>query len=572
MAQSVPSGSQTVIATNPTTPLMEKLLREKDIARKFQERKHADWQDNYELVRGKVKTNRLTQRQAVNIPLMRETEKTLLSKIDEPPNVVWKELSGDQNKEIILGAIWDDFYESKNLEAIDMQDKKTVLRYGRSTKKLVPNDKDIDVFALDVYDVVYDPMTDPLDIDSARFIIQQNIFRSLREILADDRYTEEGKEKLRIWAVTDYGMVQSQSNKEEWEKKMERLKGMGVSHSDFGSFAGGDVIVNLTEHYTTEWNSTKKEFERRVVVYAEDSLALLDEKLEDMIGMNEWPFVTWAEDLETTDLWVDSVDDLVRVPNKILNVWFSQLAENRTLKNFQMHWYDATKEGYKPQTYEPGPGRMLPAPGNPNETIMPVQVSGLEDTLTAIDFLIKIVERGSGATAIEKGVSEKKQITLGEVEMLVGKAMERTQAMAKFYRRGWYDFARKWLVMMENNVKGRKVLYKTDKEGKIWPKVVYPKDWISEKGYKPMVRSSSEQETETTKGIQRFQFLLSMFPNNPALRRIAQKRSLELVDLTPEELKEVEEAERQQEQMMMQQIQAGQVAQQPQPQPMLPPQ
>lgn len=36
---------------------------------------------------------------------------------------------------------------------------------------------------------------------------------------------------------------------------------------------------------------------------------------------------------------------------------------------------------------------------------------------------------------------------------------------------------------------------------------------------------------------------MSQFPNNTALRKIAQKRELEMLDLTPEELRQVEEAE-----------------------------
>ena len=47
---------------------------------------------------------------------------------------------------------------------------------------------------------------------------------------------------------------------------MERLKTMGVGNDEFGYFAGGDVIVNLTEHYSKTWNVKKKEFERRVIV------------------------------------------------------------------------------------------------------------------------------------------------------------------------------------------------------------------------------------------------------------------------------------------------------------------
>ena len=76
---------------------------------------------------------------------------------------------------------------------------------------------------------------------------------------------------------TDVGLIQSNANLEVFKLKMERLLSMGVSQSDFPYYAGGDVMVNLTEHYTNYWNG--KEFERRVCVYAEDTVPLLDEKL-----------------------------------------------------------------------------------------------------------------------------------------------------------------------------------------------------------------------------------------------------------------------------------------------------
>ena len=82
--------------------LLDKLQREKKIAREFVERRYEAWNEIYELYRNKVRTNRLTQRQAVNIPLMKETVKTLLSKIDDPPTIEWKELGGDEQKEIVL--------------------------------------------------------------------------------------------------------------------------------------------------------------------------------------------------------------------------------------------------------------------------------------------------------------------------------------------------------------------------------------------------------------------------------------------------------------------------------------
>ena len=541
-----------ILYNSPEQDLIDRLNSEKEIARSFAERRHENWNDNYELYRNKVKTNRLTQRQAVNIPLMKETVKTLLSKIDDPPSVEWKELGGDREKEIYLQEKWNNDFDKLNFEGIDIQDKKTALLYGRAFKKLNFIKDEFKVYPLDIFDIVIDPIIDPLDIETARFLVHQNIFKTLRQILADKRYSQEAKNELKKYLTTSEAIIQSGGNKEELEKKQERLLVMGVDKTDFDEFSAGDILVNLSEHYTKLWNPKKKDFEWYICVNADDKVLLLKESLGDLLGIDFLPFVSWGEDVETQDIWSDGPADLVRTPNKILNVWFSQMLENRTLKNFQMHWYDATIQGYTPQTYEPGPGRMLPAPGKPSEVIMPVDVSGLEDTLTQIDFLIKLIERGTAATAIEKGISEKKQITLGEVEMLVGKAMERTLSMAKFYRRSWQELAMKWYKIREANESdnSKVTLYKTSAKGDIWSKDIYGRDWKSKKGFKAIVQSTSEQEEEKTKGMQRLFFIKNQFPDNPALVKIIQKRSLELIDLTPEEIKEIEEYEKKKIEMM----------------------
>lgn len=543
-----------------------KLLNEKKSARDFQLRKHDDWNENYELYRNKVKTNRLTQRQAVNIPLMKETIKTLISKSDDAPSVDWKENSGDQMKELIYQEIWDNKFKHNKIEWLDIMDKKNVFLYGLSTKKLNIDDTGISINVMDCFNVIYDPLMDPMDIETARFIIHQNIFRPLRDILVDERYSTEGKDKLKHWADSDTGLVQSGLNKEEFEKSQERLQSMGVESQNFALFAGGDVMVNLTEHYTNIWNQKTKKFDRRVIVYADDQIELCDDSLKECTGVETWPFVVWSEDPETNDIYPDGIADLVRVPNKILNIWFSQQVENRTLQNFQMHWFDATNQGYIPQTYEPGPGRMLPAPGNPNDTIKAVEINGLDETFTAINYLTAIVERGSGAVALDKGVSETGQQTLGEVQLIVGKATERSKTMAKFYKGSWYELAKKWDAMMQANTFKKMSLYKTGQDGKVYEKVVYNADWKSDAGYEPTVASSSEQESDELNSIKKFGFVQMQYPNNLALRKIIQKRTLGILDLTAQELKEIEEEEKklseQADQMAMQpqqQIQAEQM-------------
>lgn len=532
------------------TPEMERLQVEKKSALELQKRKYDDWNDNYELYRNKVKTNRLTQRQPVNIPLMKETIKTLQSKMDEPMDVEWNEQSNDETKSIIYQQIWDQSSKDNKMELVNALDDKNVLLYGISTRKLNIVKDGIEISVMDNFDIAYDPLMNPWDIESGRFIINSNIFKSVRQILADPKYSDEGKEELKMWVETPAGILQSVEARKQWEKKMERMRAMGLQSSDFEKFAGGDRIVNLTEHFTTRWNSKKEEFEKRVVVYADDKVPLYDETVEECIGVDFWPFVFWSEDPETNDIYPDSVADLVRVPNKVINIWFSQMIENRTLRNFQMHWFSPS-EGYTPQTYTPGPGMMLPAPPGDdiNKVIKPVEINGLDETMEAINQLTAIVERGTGATAIEKGQPEQGEQTLGEVKILVGTAQARTTAMSKFRRMAQYELACKWDKMMHANAPKFLKLFKTSKSGKVYPKRVYSSDWVSDAGYKPTITSKTEQENEQTKSIQRFQFVMAQFPNNPALKRIAQKRELKLLDLSPEEIKEVEEAEKKAEEM-----------------------
>lgn len=527
----------------PVSDKLQKLLLEKKAARDFQLRKHADWNDNYELYRGRVKTNRLTQRQTVMIPLMKETIKTLMSKVDDPPNVIWREKSGDQMKELIYQEMWDEMYRSENLELKDVIDKKNVFITGLSSKKLNLYEKGVCIDIMDSFDVCYDPKMLPFDVESATFIVHQNIFRPAREIIADKRYSQSGKDQLKNYLLSPAGLVQSGKNKEEWEKRQERLKTMGLGSDKFGTFAGGDVLVNLSEHFTEMWDEKKKKFVRHVVVYADDRIELSDDLLVDCIGIDLWPFDTWSEDPETNDIYPDGVADLVRTPNKILNIWFSQQVENRTLQNFQMHWFDATVQGYQPQTYEPGPGRMLPAPGDPNKTIMPVEINGLDETFKAMDYLVNMVERGTGATAIEKGEPEQGAQTLGEVQILVGRAGERAKMMAKFYKASWYRTAKKWDAMMQANSFPKKKLYRTGADGKVYEKVVYDSDWHSKAGYEPTVESSSEQDADMVSSIQKFGFVMQQSPMNTALKKIALGRELKLLDLTPAELAEIKREE-----------------------------
>jgi hypothetical protein len=99
-------------------PLLTKLRAEKETALNWQKRRHKQWNENYTLYRDFVKVSPLTQRQAVNVPIMKESVKTLLARIDEPPDIVFEDLGNDKEKEYVINELWKADFERLDFEAL----------------------------------------------------------------------------------------------------------------------------------------------------------------------------------------------------------------------------------------------------------------------------------------------------------------------------------------------------------------------------------------------------------------------------------------------------------------------
>lgn len=538
--------------------LITKLNTNKDAAFKFQQRRHSDWNENYTLYRDKVIINRLTQRQSVNIPLIKETLRTILAQTDDAPDLFFEELSNDKQKEIFLNEYFLKNAQDNKLEIKDIVDKKQEYLYGRTFKKLNVVDGAPYVEILDPYDILVDRYADPADLDTAQFIIHQHIFRTLREIENNPLYDQGAITKLKIFYATEGGLIKSGENAQSLAEKNQRMETMG--DVDITNPLLGEVYVELNEHYIKLWDEAKKKFEIHLVTTCSGAGTeiLLDKPLEEIIGktkddywQNHYPILSWADDVERSDIWSDGVADIVRTPNKILNAWFSQLVENRTLRNFGMNYYDSTLKGFVPPTFEPKPFGWYPLPGKPNEVFQKVDIPNLLESLDEMTFLIQLVEKAVGATANEKGVSEKKQITLGEVQIMLGKAMERMSEIAKFYKLSWKEFGEKWVKLVEaqnDNLQSVK-LYKKSFKGNYFEKEISPNDWKSEVGYKVKVISSAEQEQETIQVIQKLNAIIAQMPNNSPLLEIYHKKLLDLGGLNADEMREVLDYEKQKQSM-----------------------
>src|SRR3972149_2810252 len=88
------------------------VTKNKDSDFNFRERRHEDWTDNYTLYRDKVLINQLTQRQSVNVPLMKYSIQTNLKDVDDPPMLYFSNRDNDTQKAEF--PIWQDFQKVKH--------------------------------------------------------------------------------------------------------------------------------------------------------------------------------------------------------------------------------------------------------------------------------------------------------------------------------------------------------------------------------------------------------------------------------------------------------------------------
>lgn len=527
--------------------LIKKLKHEKDVAYKYQKRRHGAWLEIYELYRNIIRTNRLTQRQAINIPLMKETIRTIGSKINEDSDIRLEDKGGEIDKEIIANALWQRAVEDNSFALLDRVDKKQEQLYGRSHFVLnvdMEQDIPVTIAVKDVFELLVDPKTKPWDIDTARYTIETNIYKPLDEILTSDKYDGGAKGELK----KEFDKRSPNGNpsthyKKQQRAKNERMQSLGIESIE--DLEGYDKIVSLDGHITYIFDKALKKHVRYYVLVADEKVILRADTLENTIGVDFLPYEGWADDLEITDYWSDGTGDLILVPNKTINSWISQYMENRTLRSFGMNYYDATIEGFTPTTFQPRPWGWYPLAGKPSEVYQNVEIPQLDGTLEDIQFIVSLAEKASATGAIDKGAVEDVKRTLGEIEIAVGSAMRRTNDMAVYYEHARKRLVSKWYKMMEANTpEGKKIsLYKKTLDGKISENQVTRDQWVSEKGYDVSVTGKNQRLLEVTDEIQRLKVVQAEFPQNKALRKAIQKRMIGMVNLTPQEVAAIEEEE-----------------------------
>jgi len=322
------------------------LRNEKESALEYRRRRHADWKTNYTLSRDKVITNRLTQRQTVNIPLMKYGLGTILKDVNQMPTLYFSHTGNDKQREIFFNEYWKEVGTLNDDVLRDRVNKKQGMLFGRSFRKLNIVDGVFKQQIIDPQSILIDRYVDPIDIDTARMVAHVEIFKTLDEIVNNKEYDKNATRELAAHYEQENTTIELDENYARAESKRERLSDMGVT--DMFSPVTGAKYIELNEIYRKEYDEDLdlEVIQLYTVAMMGDGMTILLKKpLYEVIGDNDehywyshYPFTSLSVELDLTDFWNDSPADTLRQPNLVLNSWMSQLVENRTLRNFNMHY------------------------------------------------------------------------------------------------------------------------------------------------------------------------------------------------------------------------------------------
>jgi hypothetical protein len=529
-------------------PELQMLINDKIDGYNYRERRQQDWKENYTLYRDKVTVNRLTQRQSVNIPLMKQTIKTLLKDVDDMPVLYFENLDNEKEAEMFHNEYWKYTVEQNNLEVQDIVDKRQVFLFGRSFDQWQIVDGKIKVTIQDPEDILVSRYCNPSDLNSSRFLIHTHIFVPITQLKSNPDYDQDSVAELEKWYATTMGLIKQSDNRSSLSEKNKKLADMGLT--DVDSPVLGETIVELSLHFRYRMEEGDTEEQIYLYVEADGQEILMKKRLEEVIGTttdhfwrNHYPYNTWADDLERQDFWSDGIADIVRTPNKVMNSWFSQLVENRTLRNFGMHYYDTTvSEVFQPQTFEPKAWGWYGVPGKPADIIQKVDIPDLSESLDEMQYVTTMLEKATGATPTQQGMQTSSQVTLGEVQLALGEAKERIKGMSKFYTPAWKQRGEIFIKLLEagaDKIDAVTIYKKGRSTSNIYSREISPKDWKSEEGYRVKVWSQDEKQAQDTESLNKLNAVKVNIPGNTKLDEVYQRKLLEFADLSPDDVNDI---------------------------------
>jgi hypothetical protein len=430
-----------------------RLIKELEAGRQAKRsRTQSSWQPNDKAYNGEVpKYSKLTYN--FFLPILSSFEDTLISKLSDSPNIAF---GGGQAGETRLGrqmdALWRQQSElpDSDYTIADLVSKRHGARYGRAFLKTIGTKKpfSIEVMACDPYDMVVDPNGGG-DLENHRFVIQDGIFRSKKQLLdgvADGLYDK--KEVARLLAGPG-------DSKDAYKTESDSTtRWSSLNQAGYGYDSAGENLYRLAEHVTIE------DGERLMCVWNPESGIILSQKpLKESYGCDLLPWTSWAPYFDSKVFWSKAPDDDVRGAAEAMRVTLMEMLVNVQKQNWGTKTYDPNRftaadlmisapNGLIPS--KPGAADM---PGGLSGGYQVIQTPSVTVAANVVEFLDRFVGQKSGVTPDAQGSSQEDKVGIyfGNIEQLA----DRMGLQSKWYRNCWRKVGTRFLYQAKRNLTGK---------------------------------------------------------------------------------------------------------------------
>lgn len=416
-------------AKDPITLTDEELLTriegEYTAALNFRRPRVAEWHLNEQILYGK-KPLTLSKRSNIMINFAAGFMDALLAKIKNPPFINYEpQEEGDTLSARKVSALWkkDSGITSADWEYKDLLGKKLAVPTGRCINKIHSRPKPYKHYKdlIDTYDFLIDPTSGGLDIELAKNMGQDNIFKDPADLRSNDSYNQEMVEQL----IADGGEEPTRAiNDNIYKEKQNRMNAIGMN-IDVNNIQQ-DGIFKLLEWYTTVDGI------RYYVLASMDYRKILKRcPLSDIFSPEEkgeqplWPFRSWAYYADAFNFWSPAPMDLVREIFMTRNVTINQIIDNNEAKNKPMKSYDPGIYLH-PEKLEYRPDGLVPVSkgGDPKAGLYVHETPNLYDPKLLNEILEDLVGKITGISAAAMGGEDNKQrvgIYYGNMNEIAGR-------------------------------------------------------------------------------------------------------------------------------------------------------
>jgi hypothetical protein len=367
-----------------------------------------EWHENEKIMYGE-KPATLSGRSNIDLKLAHGFVDTFLSKIKSSPKVTFKPTKPSAIKKAKkVTALWEQESSPtrEDWEFKDLLAKKLAMPSGRSISKVwASTPYKHNRKGVDHYDFLIDPLAGGYNINKARYLGEDNIFRSKYELENNEKYDKEAVQRL----IASYSENQGVTYDNEYQEKRNRFAVVGLDINDFTPQKDG--IFKLLEWFTTidgqRWNVVCS-LDKRIILYKTLLKEIVSVHGDDK--QPKWPFTSWAYFPDEFNFWSIAPLTVMRENFQTRNVVMNGAIDNNEAKNRPMKSYDP-KTYTNPALLKQMPDRLIPVKSgeDPTKGIFIHPVNNIYDPIKLDEKLEDVGSKVSGITPGTQGTADANQ-------------------------------------------------------------------------------------------------------------------------------------------------------------------